>query len=63
MACPDMESGASSLWALLFYQGSFILGPFFIMEIYPLLAWFGVMLLGFGSAFVFAKPPRSGTGC
>ncbi|MCP5149035.1 MAG: DUF1624 domain-containing protein [Pseudomonadales bacterium] len=54
---PDMESGASSLWALLFYQGSFILGPFFIMEIYPLLAWFGVMLLGFGSAFVFAKPP------
>ena len=54
---PDLESGNSSLLALLFYQGSFIARPFFIMEIYPLLAWFGVMLLGFGSAFLFTGDP------
>ena len=54
---PDLESGTSPLLALLFYQGSFIARPFFIIEIYPLLAWFGVMLLGFGSAFLFTGDP------
>jgi len=53
----DITSGDSSLWALLFYPGSFILGPFFIWEIYPLAAWVGVMLLGFGSAFIFQQAP------
>lgn len=43
--------------ALLFYQGSFLAPPFFIIEIYPLVAWFGVMLLGFGSSFIFAREP------
>jgi uncharacterized membrane protein len=55
---PDLESGNSSLRALLFYQGSFTVGPFLIMEVYPLLAWFGVMLLGFGSAFLFTGDPE-----
>ena len=54
---PDLESGTSSLMAIIFYQGSFIIGPFFVMEVYPLLAWFGVMLLGFGTAFVFTGQP------
>jgi len=54
---PDNQSGASSLLALLFYQGSFLAPPFFIIEIYPLVAWFGVMLLGFGSSFIFAREP------
>lgn len=54
---PDMSSGASSLWALLFYQGTFLAVPFFIVEIYPLLAWFGVMLLGYGSAAIFTMEP------
>ena len=27
----------------------------FILEVYPIFAWFGVMLLGFGSAFIFEK--------
>jgi uncharacterized membrane protein len=49
------EKGDSSFLALLFYQGSFIIKPFYIWEIYPILAWFGVMLLGFGSAFIFEK--------
>ena len=52
---PDFGSADSSLWAVLFYQGSFILKPFFILELYPLLAWFGVMLIGFGSAFIFQQ--------
>jgi len=54
---PDITAGDSSPWALLFYQGSFRLGPFFIWEVYPVFAWFGVMLLGFGSASIFARPP------
>lgn len=55
---PDLQSGNSPLTALFFYQGSFIVGPFFIAEVYPLLAWFGVMLLGFGSAFIFTGEPE-----
>jgi uncharacterized membrane protein len=54
---PDVQSGTSSLLALLFYQGSYTVGPFFIMEVYPLLAWFAVMLLGYGSSFIFEKEP------
>ncbi|MEH6515916.1 MAG: heparan-alpha-glucosaminide N-acetyltransferase domain-containing protein [Halioglobus sp.] len=49
------EESASPWLALLFYQHSFGLGPFAIWEIYPVLAWFGVMLLGFGSAFIFEQ--------
>jgi uncharacterized membrane protein len=52
---PDLEGGDSALMALLFYQGSYRVGPFYIMAVYPLLAWFAVMLLGFGSSFIFAK--------
>ena len=52
---PDLQGGDSSPWAVLFYQGSFILKPVFILEVYPIFAWFGVMLLGFGSAFIFEK--------
>ena len=54
---PDTLGGDSPLIALLFYQGSYLVGPFFILEVYPLLAWFAVMLLGFGSSFIFAKEP------
>lgn len=49
------DKGDSSFLAFLFYQGSFIIGPFYIWEVYPVFAWFGVMLLGFGSAFIFEK--------
>ncbi len=55
---PVMESGDASFWAFLFYQGSILVGPVFILIIYPVFAWFGVMLLGFGSAFIFEKEPR-----
>ena len=43
------------LWTWLFHQSQMSLGSVVIMEAYPLLAWFGVMLLGFGSAFIFEK--------
>ena len=52
---PDFGSAESSPWAVFFYQGSFSLKHFYILELYPLLAWFGVMLLGFGSAFIFQQ--------
>lgn len=50
---PDLLSGTSSPLFLLFYQGSYQIGPLLLIGVYPLLAWFGVMLLGFGSAFIF----------
>jgi uncharacterized membrane protein len=49
----DLLGGTSSPLFLLFYQGSYQLGPLLVVGVYPLLAWFGVMLLGFGSAFIF----------
>lgn len=49
----DLITGESSPLALLFYQGSFLVGPVFLPLIYPILSWFGLMLLGFGSASLF----------
>ena len=46
------------LWGLLLFQMSFKLGPLQVVEIYPILAWFGVMLVGFGSSFIFEKEPK-----
>jgi uncharacterized membrane protein len=47
------------LWSWLFYQSEMRLGPVVIIVAYPLLAWFGVMLTGFGSAFIFEKDSTS----
>jgi uncharacterized membrane protein len=33
------------------------MGPFFVINAYPVLPWIGVMLLGFGSAVIFEQPP------
>ncbi len=43
-------------WVVLHSQMAVGLGPFFLIFIYPLLPWIGVMLLGFGSAGVFELP-------
>jgi uncharacterized membrane protein len=32
------------------------MGPFFILNVYPVLPWIGVILLGFGAATLFEKP-------
>ena len=33
-------------------------GPFFVINAYPVLPWIGIMLLGFGSAMLFEKPAQ-----
>ncbi len=54
---PELFSGSSSPLALLFFQGSYAMPPFFVAVVYPLAAWVGVMLLGFGSASIFRLDP------
>jgi uncharacterized membrane protein len=50
-----MRPEDTPIWTWLFYQTSLTVGPIRIALVYPLLAWFGVMMLGFGSAFIFEK--------
>lgn len=47
----------SPVWVALHSQMSILIGPFHVALIYPVLAWIGVMLLGFGSAGVFELEP------
>jgi len=44
------------LWVALHAQMSYRAGPFLFMFVYPVLAWIGVMLAGFGISGVFARP-------
>jgi uncharacterized membrane protein len=41
------------LWAALHTPMSKVFGPFHLLLLYPLLPWFGVMLLGFGASVLF----------
>lgn len=50
------------LWVALHSQMSLTLGPFFIVFVYPLVPWIGVMLLGFGLAQVFERSPEEQKG-
>jgi len=45
------------LWVALHSQLSLLIGPFQIAFIYPVMAWIGVMLLGFGTSRVFELSP------
>jgi uncharacterized membrane protein len=45
------------LWVALHAQMSFHGGPFQFIFVYPVLAWIGVMLVGFGAAEMFELPP------
>src|SRR4051812_11701822 len=45
-------------WVALHSQASFRVGPFLFIVIYPVLAWTGVMLLGFGLSPIFEVPER-----
>jgi uncharacterized membrane protein len=44
------------LWVSLHAQMSFHAGPFQFIFVYPVLAWIGVMLLGFGASQIFELP-------
>ena len=44
------------LWVALHAQMSFHAGPFQFAFIYPVLAWIGVMLVGFGASELFELP-------
>jgi uncharacterized membrane protein len=46
-------------WVALHAQMAIVSGPFFLVMVYPLLPWAGVMLLGFGSAGIFEQPART----
>jgi uncharacterized membrane protein len=43
-------------WVALHGQMSYIVGPFHVAFVYPVLPWIGVMLLGFGAAGLFEAP-------
>src|SRR5215813_13861005 len=44
------------LWVALHAQMSFHIGPFQLAFVYPILAWIGVMLVGFGVSEIFECP-------
>lgn len=46
------------LWVSLHSQMAYVAGPFEVVFAYPLLPWVGVMLLGFGTASLFASAPE-----
>ncbi len=50
------------VWTALHSQMSVSQGPFFILFVYPILPWVGVMLLGFGLASVFDRPAAAQKG-
>ena len=49
---------SAPLWVGLHAQIGYVVGPFQILNIDPLLPWIGVMLLGFGSAGIFEQAPE-----
>jgi uncharacterized membrane protein len=51
----ELFGGTDPLWYGLQTQFSAASGPFLIIIGYPILSWIGVMLLGYGTAFVFEK--------
>jgi uncharacterized membrane protein len=54
----QMLGGGDPLWYALHSQSSTTVGPFMLVFVYPLMPWVGVMLLGFGTAYIFKLPPR-----
>lgn len=55
----NLFSGTNPVWYGLHVQSSIKAGPLHIAFVYPLLPWIGVMLLGYGTAFIFEKKPET----
>jgi len=49
--------GGDPLWLTLLRTSSFNFGPFLFVFGYPVIPWTGVILLGYGSSFIFMKEP------
>jgi len=49
-------AGNDPLWYGLLSPSSTTVGPYLLLSVYPVLPWIGVMLLGYGTAFVFKMP-------
>ncbi len=54
----DIMSGNNPIWYALHSQSSTLVGPIHLIFAYPLLPWIGIMLVGYGTAFVFTKPAQ-----
>jgi uncharacterized membrane protein len=50
-------AGTDPVWVSLHSMSSFTLPPFHMMMVYPPIPWIGVILLGFGTTFIFQKEP------
>ena len=46
------------LWAALHSQVAQVAGPYYLVFLYPLVPWVGVLLLGFGASVLFEAPPE-----
>lgn len=46
------------LWVALHAQMAVVVPPFFIVVLYPLLPWAGVLFLGFGASMLFEAPAQ-----
>ena len=55
----NIMRGSDPFWTTLHTQGSTIFAPFLVNTIYPLLPWVGLILVGYGSAFVFRQDAKS----
>lgn len=44
-------------WVTLMTPGTFLVIPFYTVVMYPPIPWIGVILLGYGSTFIFTKEP------
>lgn len=50
--------GNDPAWITIFAPTGIIVEPFYFIVLYPPIQWFGIMLLGFGSSFIFQVEPQ-----
>ncbi len=58
-ASPFTPDPAVPLWSSLHAPMASVIGPFFVLWLYPAIPWVGVMLLGFGASGLFEREPAA----